>query len=283
MGKIDSKIHKIICIAAFFIVTAEAKMIDGISLVINNEPITIYEIHKYSKAFNISTSKAIDILIQKKVEDREIKLSDIKVDSYDVEEEMKKIAKRNRLSLDEFKEALEDKGIDIDEYKEDLKDKIKKEKLYKKIASAKIRKATEDDLKRYYKNNINEFSIPSKIEIAEYSSADKNELLKVMQQPMYNSDQITITNKEISAKELHPKLLYILSQTKEGQFTPILKAGDSFVTLYIKKKKDVQALPFEQVKDAVFAKVMKERERDVIREYFEKIKAEAKIIVLRKP
>ncbi len=286
MGRINSKIYKIICLSFLFslsLFAKEGKVIDGISFIINDEPITLYEVYKYSKAFNIPINQAVDILIQKKVEDREVKRSNIKVDSYDVEEEMKKIAKKNGLMLDEFKELLENKGIDIEEYKEDLKDKIKKEKLFKKIASANMRKATEEDLRRYYKNNINEFSIPREIDIVEYASSDKEELLKLMSQPMYNSPNIESSEKTIDAKSVHPKVLYIISQTPEGKFTPIFKAGDKFVTLYVKKKKDMQALPYEQVKDAVFAKVMKEREKEAIREYFEKIKAEAKILVVRKP
>ncbi|NPA82327.1 MAG: peptidyl-prolyl cis-trans isomerase, partial [Epsilonproteobacteria bacterium] len=192
MGKINSKIYKIIFIASCFISTAfaEGRFVDGISLIINNEPITTYEIEKYSKALNISTNRAIDLLIQKKVEDREIKRSDIRVDSYDVEQEMRKIAKQNRLSLDEFKEVLKDKGIDLDEYEEELRNKIKRERLYEKIASSKIRKATEEDLKRYYKNNPQEFSIPTKIDIIEYSSPSKEELLKLVNQPMYRSNEI---------------------------------------------------------------------------------------------
>ncbi len=285
MGKINSKIYKIIFIASCFISTAfaEGRFVDGISLIINNEPITTYEIEKYSKALNISTNRAVDLLIQKKVEDREIKRSDIRVDSYDVEQEMRKIAKQNRLSLDEFKEVLKDKGIDLDEYEEELRNKIKRERLYEKIASSKIRKATEEDLKRYYKNNPQEFSIPTKIDIIEYSSPSKEELLTLINQPMYRSDKISASEKELDARGIHPKVLYILTNTKEGEFTPILKAGDRYVTLYIKKKKDMKTLPFEQVKNAVFAKVMKEKEKEVIREYFEKIKAEAKIIVVRKP
>ena len=178
MGKIDSKLYKIILIASFVgSAFAEGKFIDGISLIVNNEPITTYEIQKYKNTLHISTNRAIDLLIQKKVEDREIKLSDIRVDSYDVEEEMKKIANQNRLSLDEFKEILKQKGIDLNEYEEELKNRIKREKLYKKIASSKIRKATEDELRRYYKNNPQEFSIPQKIDIIEYSSPNKEELL----------------------------------------------------------------------------------------------------------
>ncbi len=284
MGKIDSKLYKIILIASFVgSAFAEGKFIDGISLIVNNEPITTYEIQKYKNTLHISTNRAIDLLIQKKVEDREIKLSDIRVDSYDVEEEMKKIANQNRLSLDEFKEILKQKGIDLNEYEEELKNRIKREKLYKKIASSKIRKATEDELRRYYKNNPQEFSIPQKIDIIEYSSPNKEELLTLTKTPMYKSDSITSSEKELDARNIHPKILYILTNTKEGSFTPILKAGDRYVTLYIKKKKEIKTLPFEQVKNAVFAKVMREKEKDAIREYFEKIKAEAKIIVVRKP
>ncbi len=285
MGRIDSKFYKIILIASSLISVSFSaeKFIDGISLIVNNEPITTYEIQKYKKALNISTNQAIDLLIQKKVEDREIKLSDIRVDSFDVEEEMRKIAKQNRLTLDEFKEALKDRGIDIEEYKEELKNRIKRERLYQKIASSKMRKATKEDLKRYYKNNPQEFSIPQTIDIIEYSSPNKEALLKLIKAPMYKSDEISSVEKELNAREIHPKVLYILTNTKEGSFTPILKANNRYVTLYIKKKKDIKTLPFEDVKNAVFAKVMKEKEKEAIREYFEKIKAEAKILVVRKP
>ena len=260
-----------------------AKLIDGVALTINDEPITLFEIDSFSKKYKMSTQDAVDVLLQKKIEESEINKHRIFVNDFEIKNAMQQIAKRDNLSLDDFQDTLKQQGIDLSEYKEKLRDKIKRDKLYKKIASEKLRRAEEIELERYYRVHIDEFSIPEKIEVIEYLANSRETLLNFIKNPMQKPANIATNQKTLHTRQMHPKLLYVLNQTKESSFSPILNADDRFVTLYIKRRLNVTPVPYEMAKQSVFAKVMAEKEKALIVEYFEKIKAEADIKVIRKP
>ena len=63
---------------ALFSSSASAAVVDGISIIINKEPITLYDIHKYSSRFNLSKKEALDVLVRQKLEESEIKKLGIK-------------------------------------------------------------------------------------------------------------------------------------------------------------------------------------------------------------
>ena len=62
--------------------SANAALVDGVSIIINKEPITLYDIHKYATRFNLSKKEALDILVRQKLEDSEIKKLAISVDNF---------------------------------------------------------------------------------------------------------------------------------------------------------------------------------------------------------
>lgn len=276
------------CVKSLFLVllfklSLVAGLVDGVSIVVNNTPITLYEIKKYSVNFKVPIKKAVEALIREKLEDNLIKKYDLSVSDTEITDEMEKISSRANMSIVDFENYLEKKGVDIDTYKKDLKKRILKRKLYKKIVSGKIKRADEQELKEYYQKHINIYSIPQMIQVTEYDSKDKELLKKLIQNPMLNISGITRKEKVLKSKNLNPKLLYILQQAKEGSFTPVLTLKDGFISFYVKRKINVKPIPFEKVKNAIFAEIMNKREKDIIKSYFDKLVSEANIKVLREP
>ncbi len=100
---------------------------------------------------------------------------------------------------------------------------------------------------------------------------------------MKKFQEVNVIDEKIETKNINPKLLYILNKTKEASFTPVITIADNFATFYIKKKLNIKTLPFDEVKQEIFAKLADKREKEIIREYFDKIKAEANIRMIRKP
>ena len=81
--------------------------------------------------------------------------------------------------------------------------------------------------------------------------------------------------------ELNPQTKYILNSTKEKSFTAIFSQNNNFNMFYIQKKKDVAVLTYENVKERIFQMIMKKRESDYLKEYFETAKITAEINVLQ--
>ncbi len=258
-----------------------AGLVDGVSVVVNNTPITLYEIKKFSIEHKLPIKKAVEVLIRKKLENNLIKKYDLQATDIEINDEIEKISSNANMSILDFENYLMDKGIDFDVYKRDLAKKIVKEKLYKKIISGKIKRATPKELKEYYDKNIELYSIPQMVEVTQYNAKDKGALEDLTKNPMLNSSNITKKDIVFKADKINPKLLYILQQAKEGSFTPILTLKDGFTTFYIKRKINVKPIPFEKVKNAIFADIMNKREKDIIKSYFDKLISEANIKILR--
>lgn len=273
----------VIVLFVIFKLSLIAGLVDGVSVVVNNNPITLYEIKKYSVNFKVPIKKAVEALIREKLEENLIKKYNLSTDDTEITDEMEKISSRAGMSIVDFENYLEKKGVDIDAYKKDLAKKLTKRKLYKKIVSGKIKRADEKELKEYYQRHINLYSIPQMIQVTEYDSKDKKLLEKLIQNPMLNINGISRKEQVLKSKNLNPKLLYILQQANEGSFTPILTLKDGFVSFYIKRKINVKPISFEKVKNAIFAKIMNKREKDIIKSYFDKLVSEASIKVLREP
>ena len=84
-------------------------------------------------------------------------------------------------------------------------------------------------------------------------------------------------------KNIDAGLVYVLKNTKDNSFTNIMQVKDQYVVFYVKDKKGFETPEFESVKNEVAERVAANKEEDAIREYFEKLKASAKIKVLRLP
>jgi len=271
-------------LAVFFISgSLHAGLVDGVSILVNDMPITLYEINEYSQKFNISTQEAVKILIQNKIEQNLIKKYNIEATDDDIENEMEKMSSASGMSIMDFKNYLEQKGVNFNKYKKDLAKRIKQEKLYQKITSNRIARATKSDMKAYYQNHLNLYSIPKMIEVTQYTSKSKQNLAKMINNPMLNIAGINKEDDILKSKQINPRLLFILQQTKEGNFTPILTFKNSFATFYIKRKIDVTTIPFKKVENDIFAKIMNQREKDIIKSYFDKLISEANIKIIRAP
>lgn len=260
-----------------------ASTVDGISLIINKEPITLYDIHKYSTRYNLSKKEALDVLVRQKLEDSEIKKLGISADSFEVDQYIENLAISNGVSHYEFLNLIRSKNIDIAEYKEDLRSKLKRDKLYKKIVSTKMQQIGDNELRAYYNDNLNEFSQASAFDVTIYSSADQQALQAIAQNPMSAVSGVELKEALFEAAKTDPKLTLLLNKTAEGSFSTMVKSDQNFVLFFVKKKHNVQNVAFDDAKNYISSKLAEGKEQKAIEEYFEKLKASANIQVVRAP
>jgi len=273
---------KILTILALLSVASFSKMIGGIAMSVDGEPITVNEIKRFQTVSKLSKEDAINALIQQRLEEKALRENGIFVNDYDVDNAIKDIASRNNLSVEAFKKELQKGGLSFKKYKSDLASKIKKEKLYKKIVSGRLKKPDDGALKAYYNSHKKLFKIPGNIEVLEYTSANGKALQMLQSNPMLNRKDIKMRQMSIDPRKVNPKLIELLMKTPDSKFTPIINTGKGFAMFFVKSKKPATTLPFSKVKNDVFAMVMKEKENALLIEYFEKKKSEAVIKVVRK-
>ncbi len=262
---------------------AYATMINGISMTVDNEPITLYEIHSFTKQYNVPVSDAVNRLVQKKIEDIEIQKMNLVASPEEVDSKMQELAKQNNLSYEQFKQALVSEGHTEESLKEDIEEKFKRDKLYQKIIGAQIKKPDIEEMRSYYDLHIDRFKMPGSVQLIEYLSSSAKSLEIQKRQPMVKMPNIQTSQKTIDLKGINPQLSTLLVRTPEGSFTPVLNLGEQSGMFFINKKIGTKTASFQEAQQTLFEMLMKEKEQAVVIEFFEKKKSEANIKVVRRP
>ncbi|WP_457596898.1 peptidylprolyl isomerase [Hydrogenimonas sp.] len=271
--------------AAAFLVAATAwgGLVDAVSIVVDDEPITLYEIYKTEHQLGLSKQKAVEYLIKQKLKKEELKRLGIQVDEFDVTNEIEKIAKQNGIDSLKLRAIMAQRGVDWEDYKKQVKEKLLQERLYREILSTKVQPPSEATLKEYYRLHLDRYSIPEAIEVIQYSSPDRKALREAIANPMAQVPGVTRKPETIRADQLNRQLLFLLTQTPRGHFTQVIPAGGQFVSFYVQDFVNPHPLPFEEVKNRVYADWMEEKRKEAIKSHFEKLRAAADIRVLRAP
>ncbi|MDC0933352.1 peptidyl-prolyl cis-trans isomerase [Arcobacteraceae bacterium] len=272
--------NKIILSILLAIVSLQAGLVNAIAITVNETPITLYDIDKEMETKNINKNDAVSRLIDDILYQQSLSSNHISVDTFDIDSYIEKLAASNKMNVFDFKSLVRQQE-NYTLFKEKIKKQIIHQKLIAKISNGKLIIATEEDLKIYYKNNEEQFKIADTIEVVAYVSKNKKLLQSLKSNPMLQNAEILVQDITMKQSELNPQTKYILNSTKEKMFSAIFAQNKNYNMFYLKEKKDITTLSFEDVKEKIFQIIMKKREQDYLKEYFETSKITADIKVLR--
>ncbi len=253
------------------------KMIDGIALIVEGEPVTIVEISAVQEQMEISKKEAIDLLIQDRLQQSAMK--DIKVDEKSVDAKIANIALQNNITVPKMQKILKEQGTSWSKYRTNIRNAIKKEKFHQEKVMRNIPTPSEDELKLFYKIHQDEFILPESISLIEYSAPTEARMKKFLENK--NTKGIKSRPLEKLSKDLNPALLRSILQTQDGSYTRPLNAGDRFISYKVLSKQGEVVMPFEAAKNAVAGRWKQQQEQKALKDYFEKLKTNADIQIIR--
>jgi len=268
---------------AFAATTSFAGLIGGVSMTVDSEPITLYEIQSFVAQNKVPVEEAVNRLVQKKIEDIEIRELGIIASPYEIDNKIKELAAQNKMSLEQFKQELTKEGLTENDIKAKIEEQYKRDTLYKKIVGSSLKKPDEEELKSYYETHQKEFNFPTKVEVIEYLAESKEALEVVRKQPMINQPNVQVTPKTVDLKSINPQLAGLLLNTKNKTFTPVLTLGKISGMFFVIQRAGQKHISYEEAKQSIFARVLKAKEQAALIEYFEKKKSEANIKIVRRP
>lgn len=278
------KILKICAISTLLASSLYAKtLVNGVSVLVNNEPITLYEIHKMSKQMNIPLKDALNALIEKRLEDSQIKRLGIKASSFEIDEEIEKVAKNNGISSYELMKFIRSKGMDEKEYRDNITKSIKNQKLFKRIFRKNIPAPSEAQIATYYEANKAKLSQSNSFDVTAYRASTYTALQEVQESPMSVISGVELSQERLLSSNLDKKTVYYLNQTTDGKFTPILKQKDGFIMYLVDKKSGSITPSLEEAKPLILKQMAREQEKEIVKNYFDKLKADADIEFVRQP
>lgn len=271
---------KYILALLLIISTSYAGLINGIAVIVNDEPITLYDIDNKIQKEHISKEEAVRNLIDEILYKQEIKKHNISVDILDIDDYIGKLAKQNNMDILDFKSVVREQQ-NYDLFIQKIKKQLIHQKLVSKIASNKLKIANDMDIEIYYQNNKNQFQLPNSIEVVAYVSKNKNLLKAIKLNPMLRDDNVIVKNILLKQSNINPQVKYIVNSTKENEFSSIFVDNKAYNMFYIKHKSDIKTIPLKDVKNSIFNKIMAKREQNYLKDYFETLKLTADIKVLR--
>jgi len=274
---------KKLLVLGLFVSFGFSRMIGGVSVLVNGQPITTYEIKDFARKNHISTNDAVNALIQDKLAEEEAQRLGITVTNAELEGAIATLAKKNNLDVASFKKRVVQEGKTVYELKQDLASQIKKDKLYQRILEGSIKKPTQEDLRRLYEQHSREFNLPTKVDVVQYVAMDKERLRTKLRTPAFPIDGVAEGKTTLPINAIPPELAKTLVKTKTGRYTPIMSVGGGRYVSFKVLKKYHKNISFEEVKPKLMMAYLAERKQAKLIEYFEKKKAEATIKVIRKP
>jgi parvulin-like peptidyl-prolyl isomerase len=258
---------------------AEAAVLNGISIIVENEPITTAEIKALQHSMRISKSKATDLLIQNALQKSVSK--DIHVSDDEIDAKIQQISAINKISIKKMQQILKKQGMKWYDYRQRVQTEIKKQKFYQSNIAPLIPIPGEDQLKLFYKKNRKIFKVPTKITMVEYSAGSIEEL-----KAFASSKKLTkgIKSKTVTKNEsqLTPQLFSMAISSPVGSYMQPMNAGDKFVMYKIKGKSGSKILPFDKARNGVIQAWKHKQRKQATEDYFKKLKTSANIVYVRK-
>ncbi len=261
----------------------KSNVIGGIALFVNGEPITLYSIQKAQRMLNVDRLRATDALVMEKLKDSEIKRLKIEVSDSQIETQIEQIAQQNGMNMEQFYAAIMKEGMNLVEYRTKLKEQMLAQELMRKILfSSNV--GQEDELRKYYNENQNEFIVPKEVLSIKFVSKNKSSLKEYSKNGIDSElpNDIAKDEEKLEINSLPPHIADVFLMTPENSFTQILDTDDgNFVLFYVKQKIDTEHIDFERAKNYIVQKLITNNQERILKEYFERVRNRSKIVFVR--
>lgn len=257
----------------------EAKLLDKIVAIVDDNIITLSQINRVSK--NMSIKKSVAPMVYDKASLSTEELLAISVNKFlirskltelgysitddQVEGQIKANEKRLNVDRKSLMNFLKQQGTTFDEYFETLREAIEYSYFINRVISPTIAISEQDVKNTYFKNNIKDARMDFKYSLIDYviskdvvSKPAKGQFEDIIKQYRINSvlpeaySTMTSSNlDEITEEGLAPELKSLLKQTDEGALSSLILLNGQYHVFFVAKKDLVESEAFTKQKESI--------------------------------
>lgn len=273
---------KILPLLIFTLISTQAQVLDAIAIDVEGEPITTLEIQAVQEKMSLSKQAAVEALIKDRLEKSALKKAHIQIDPAEVQAKVQAIARSKGMSLEQMKTILAQKGLTWDVYIKQLTIEMKKERFYREHILTTVTPPSDAELETYYNMHKDKFSAaPTQMSLVAYAAATPESLKEAMENPMRPVAGVQKKNILATSSEMSPALLNLINATSSGSFTKPVNTGKGFVAYFVKSKGTASQGGFQAAKKNVTMMWMQEQRVQAGQDFFNKLKSNANIRVIR--
>ena len=272
-------------LSLLFFINLYAQTLDGIAIMVKDEPITLHDITNTMQEHKIPQEQAIEMLERRKLEEIEIKERHLSASKQEVFEDIQRMAEQNKMSVIELYQAIQSsQGLSEKKLKKKIKEKILNQKLYNAIAFSHLEQPNDEEINEYYQLHQDEFIKPSSYTVLIYQAADKNRLQEKIDNPMFYSPEVTSEERTFETTKMNPRLAELLEHTPMNNFTQVLPSPNGgFMSFYLKEKGNSSAPDIEAIRPQISNALMGQKRETILKDYFDRQRLNADIKVIRLP
>lgn len=292
-------------------VPARAEMVDRVVAVVNDEPITLYEVDKLMAAnleeikkaegagmkqdkFKSYRSQALEKLIADKLLDQQMEQMKLQVTDEDVQKALKNILQRNSMTQDQLAQQLSQKGMTFDQYMADMRIQLKKVKFMGAVIAPRV-KVTDADLDEFFAANSDKFGNFQSVQMAQViipvsPTADDSELsaaqakAKEVYQKAKGGGNFEDLGKKYSVNpqtaipamyqvnQLAPQIAEILSGLKPGDVGEPVRSEMGLHVIKLIERKTLAGEEYQTVREQIREKVFEVKVQEELEKYVGELK-----------
>jgi peptidyl-prolyl cis-trans isomerase SurA len=294
--------------------TARAEVIDKVVAVVNDQPITLYELDKLmaekideikkaeggkeqKEKFKNYRDQALQSLIEDKLLAQAMKERQITVTDADVQHAIDNILKRNNLTKQQLADQLSKKGITMNAYLDDLKNQLAKVKFMSQVIAPRV-KVTDQDLDDFFAKNPDKFSNYQSAQMAQIilplsETASDQEIAaarKVAEEiiakakkganfedlgKQYSQNPQTAVAATYQVSQLAPQLVEAISDLKAGEVSEPVRSALGMHIIKLYERKTLAGEEFKAVREQLREKVFEEKLEEELQKYVDELKSKS--------
>ncbi|MEZ0575378.1 peptidyl-prolyl cis-trans isomerase [Halodesulfovibrio aestuarii] len=286
------------------------QLVNKIAAVVNGEIVTLYDLKqlaipelrkagvlgpKYADSPKVKSilNTVLENVVTEKLFLQDAERRGISVDEAEIENELRKMAQQRGLTLEKAKEQIVSEGLTVESVKERVKTSIIRQRLLGLMVGRKV-VITKEEVQRFYEEHKAEFTADEKVELSLLVFAPTVDALNVHDE--LSAGKISFEEAvqkysvgpgkeqggylgELGVKDVSPQMLAAVDGMKDGSVSDVLSLGSSKALIKLHSKTKGSLRPFEDVAQAIEAKLRAPRLEASFKEYAEKLRNNAVVDV----
>ncbi|MCE9624593.1 MAG: SurA N-terminal domain-containing protein [Deltaproteobacteria bacterium] len=289
----------------------KAEVVDKVVAVVNDEPITLYEVDKLmasnmdeiKKAEGASIKKekftdyrnqALEKLIGDRLIDIQMNQMKISVTEEDVQKALTNIMQRNNFTKDQLVQQLSQKGMSYDQYLVDLKSQLKKVKFMGAVIAPRV-KVTDADLDEFFAEHNDKFGNFQSVQLSQIiipvsATADGVELsaAQAKAQDVYQKAKGGANMEDLAKKysstpqlavpaiyqvsQLAPQLAEVVGDMKPGEVAQPVRSEMGLQIVKLVERKTLAGEEYQSVREQIREKVFEAKVQEELDKYVNELK-----------
>ena len=251
--------------------------------------------------------QALEQLIRRQLLDEKIKEADITITEEDIMNQINEIASAQNMSLEEFKNTMEQYERNFDQVKEDVRKALSRNKFMEAQWAGKT-DVTEEEAKTYYDENTKRFDVPEKVRVShiliQYPLDDPNidpnvakaeaktKAQDLLQQIKDGADFAELAKAHSACPsapkggdlgffprgETTPQFEKAAFELEIGKISDIVETEYGCHIIKAMDHKDASVISFAQAKDDIIKELTEKKQLEFAETYISSLKAQAKIV-----